>query len=58
LYTVWRFLSSGGAYQDWRINPVKAAELLDSIELQLCDRFIELGIALRIGGSRPGEGSY
>ena len=38
-----------GAYQDRQINLGKAAELLELTELELRDRFIELGIPLRIG---------
>ena len=38
-----------GAYQDRQINLGKAAELLGLTELELRDRFIELGIPLRIG---------
>jgi len=36
-----------GAYLDRRINLGKAAELLDMHELELRDRFLELGIPLR-----------
>lgn len=38
-----------GAYQDRQINLGKAAELLGLMELELRDRFIELGIPLRLG---------
>ena len=38
-----------GAYRDGQINLGKAAELLDLSELELRDRFIELGVPLRIG---------
>ena len=38
-----------GAYQDRQINLGKAAELLGMTALELRDRFIELGIPLRIG---------
>jgi predicted HTH domain antitoxin len=38
-----------GAYQDRQINLGKAAELLGMTELELRDRFIELGIPLCIG---------
>lgn len=38
-----------GAYQDKQINLGKAAELLGLTELELRDRFIELGIPLRVG---------
>ena len=37
------------AYLDEEINLGKAAELLDLHELELRERFIELGIPLRIG---------
>ena len=40
-----------GAYQDRQINLGKAAELLDLTELELRDRFVELGIPLRIGSA-------
>lgn len=38
-----------GAYQDRQINLGKAAELLGLAEIELRQRFIELGIPLRIG---------
>ncbi len=38
-----------GAYLDEEINLGKAAEMLDMHELELRDRFIALGIPLRIG---------
>jgi hypothetical protein len=38
-----------GAYQDRQINLGKAAELLDMTELGLRERFIELGIPVRVG---------
>ena len=38
-----------GAYQDRQINLGKAAELLGLAELELRDKFIELGIPLRVG---------
>ena len=38
-----------GAYQDRQINLGKAAELLGMTELELRDRFIELGIPLCFG---------
>ena len=38
-----------GAHQDRKINLGKAAELLGMTEIELRDRFIELGIPLRIG---------
>ena len=38
-----------GAYQDKQINLGKTAELLGLTELELRQRFIELGIPLRIG---------
>ena len=37
------------AYQDHKINLGKAAEILGMHELELRDRFIELGIPLRLG---------
>ena len=37
------------AYLDEEINLGKAAEMLGMHELELCDRFIALGIPLRIG---------
>jgi predicted HTH domain antitoxin len=37
------------AYQERRINLGKAAELLGLHELELRDRFLELGIPLRLG---------
>ena len=38
-----------GAYQDKQINLGKAAEMLSLTELELRQRFIELGIPLRVG---------
>ena len=38
-----------GAYLDRRISLGKAAELLGMHELELRDRFLELGVPLRIG---------
>lgn len=38
-----------GAYLDRQINLGKAAELLDMQEMTLRERFLELGIPLRIG---------
>ena len=38
-----------GAYQDRQINLGKAAEWLGLTELELRERFIELGIPLRLG---------
>ncbi|MGC9522634.1 MAG: UPF0175 family protein [Anaerolineae bacterium] len=38
-----------GAYQDEQINLGKAAELLGLSEIELRQRFIELGIPLRVG---------
>ncbi len=38
-----------GAYLEHRINLGRAAELLGMHELELRDRFLELGIPLRIG---------
>jgi predicted HTH domain antitoxin len=44
-----------GAYQDRQINLGKAAELLDLTELELRERFVELGIPLRIGSADLAE---
>ena len=44
-----------GAYQDRQINLGKAAELLELTELELRDRFVELGIPLRIGSADLAE---
>ena len=44
-----------GAYQDRQINLGKAAEWLDMTELELRDRFIELGIPPPI---QPGMGTF
>ncbi|MEJ2212447.1 MAG: UPF0175 family protein [Anaerolineae bacterium] len=38
-----------GAYQEGQVNLGKAAELLDMTEVELRERFTELGIPLRIG---------
>jgi predicted HTH domain antitoxin len=38
-----------GAYQDRQINLGKAAELLELPEIELRERFVELGVPLRIG---------
>jgi predicted HTH domain antitoxin len=38
-----------GAYQDEQINLGKAAELLGLAEIELRQRFIELGVPLRVG---------
>jgi predicted HTH domain antitoxin len=38
-----------GAYQEGKVNLGKAAELLGVTELELRERFIELGIPLRVG---------
>jgi len=38
-----------GAYQDEQINLGKAAELLGLAEVELRQRFIELGVPLRVG---------
>ncbi|NOX63820.1 MAG: UPF0175 family protein [Chloroflexi bacterium] len=38
-----------GAYMDRRINLGKAAELLGMHELELRERFLELGIPIRLG---------
>lgn len=43
------------AYLDRQINLGKAAELLDVHELELRDRFLELGIPLRIGPADMAE---
>ena len=37
------------AYRDGQINLGKAAELLNMHELELRDRFIQLGVPLRVG---------
>jgi predicted HTH domain antitoxin len=44
-----------GAYQDGQVSLGKAAELLDLPELELRDRFIELGIPLRVGSADLAE---
>lgn len=44
-----------GAYLDRQINHGKAAELLDMHELELRERFLELGIPLRIGPANLAE---
>ena len=44
-----------GAYQDEHINLGKAAELLGLTELELRQRFIELGVPLRIGPADAAE---
>lgn len=44
-----------GAYRDQQINLGKAAELLGLTELELRDRFIELGIPLRVGAADVAE---
>lgn len=43
------------AYLDEEINLGKAAELLDLHELELRQRFMELGIPLRVGASTVAE---
>ncbi len=43
------------AYQERRINLGKAAELLGVHELELRERFLELGIPLRLGAADPVE---
>lgn len=43
------------AYLDEEINLGKAAEMLNLHELELRQRFIDLGIPLRIGASTEGE---
>jgi len=44
-----------GAYQDRQINLGKAAELLGLAELELRQRFIELGVPLRVGSADLAE---
>jgi predicted HTH domain antitoxin len=44
-----------GAYLDQQINLGKAAELLDTPEIALRERFLELGIPLRIGSADLAE---
>jgi predicted HTH domain antitoxin len=44
-----------GAYSDRQINLGKAAELLGVTELELRERFIALGIPLRIGSADLAE---
>ena len=44
-----------GGYEDKQINPGKAAELLGLTELELRDRFIELGVPLRVGSTDLAE---
>lgn len=44
-----------GAYLDHEINLGKAAELLDLHELELRERFRELGVPLRLGSSDLAE---
>lgn len=44
-----------GAYRDRQINLGKAAELLGLTEIELFDRFVELGIPLRIGSADLAE---
>ncbi len=43
------------AYLDEEINLGKAAELLDLHEFELRERFISLGIPLRVGPADPAE---
>jgi len=43
------------AYLDEEINLGKAAEMLDMHELELRDRFIKLGVPLRIGPADKAE---
>lgn len=43
------------AYLDQEINLGKAAEMLDMHELELRDRFIDLGVPLRIGPADKAE---
>ena len=44
-----------GAYRDEQINLGKAAELLSLPEIELRQRFIELGIPLRVGPADVAE---
>jgi predicted HTH domain antitoxin len=44
-----------GAYRDGQINLGKAAELLNVTEVELRERFIELGIPLRVGPADVAE---
>ena len=44
-----------GAYRNGQINLGKAAEFLGVPELELRDRFIDLGISLRIGSADLAE---
>ncbi len=44
-----------GAYRDGQINLGKAAELLNMHELELRDRFIQLGVPLRVGPANLAE---
>ena len=44
-----------GAYRDGQINLGKAAEFLELPEIELRDRFIDLGIPLRIGSADLAE---
>jgi hypothetical protein len=43
------------AYQEGQLNLGKAAELLDVHELELRERFIQLGLLLRIGPATLAE---
>ncbi len=43
------------AYMDEQINLGKAAEMLEMHELELRDRFLELGIPLRLGAANVAE---
>lgn len=43
------------AYMDGQISLGKAAELLEMHELELRDRFLELGIPLRLGAANVAE---
>jgi predicted HTH domain antitoxin len=43
------------AYHERRVNLGKAAELLGLHELELRERFLELGIPLRLGPADPAE---
>jgi predicted HTH domain antitoxin len=44
-----------GAYQDEQINLGKAAEFLGLSEMELRERFVELGIPLRVGAADVSE---
>lgn len=44
-----------GAYRDGQINLGKAAEFLGLLEIELRNRFVDLGIPLRIGSADLAE---